>query len=48
MSVGRRLGGFALAALVTAGVLSGCAGTEPAAPGLPRTPRTKLRLPATR
>ena len=34
MSVGRRLGGFALAALVTAGGLPGCAVTEPAVLGV--------------
>jgi tetratricopeptide (TPR) repeat protein len=34
MSVGRRLGGFALAALVTAGALPGCTVTEPAVPGV--------------
>ena len=33
MPVGRRLGGFAVAALVTAGVLPGCAVTEPAVLG---------------
>ena len=33
MSVGRRLGGFALAALVTAGALPGCTVTEPAVLG---------------